>query len=210
VDRASSPLDSDTVNKVALDLRTASKIVDLIVFADYDECGHPLCQEVSTILPMSEISDGDRVKTVATSRTNIMSFRTLGYTVSDEEELGEQLDINIIRDGAWDIYRTIGGNSINIITLGGIGSSAYHKDGVLPSMVNPIEEEVDTCGCGDAFLALFSGAIATNHSLPTALALGNMAGRATARKLYGADAPTLGDIEREIVKYRAEHPGELE
>ncbi len=72
-----------------------------------------------------------------------------------------------------------------VLTLGAQGSMAFVKNKVYCQNVLPIDNVIDTTGCGDAFQAAFSGEYFRTGEIGSALLKGARAGREVARK-YGA------------------------
>ena len=174
--------------------------VDFVVVADYDETGKGVCTDNALKL----ISGCDKTK-FGTSRERILRFVDFDYLVLSSKELGGD---DIYRQTAYLLNETRVNTAV--ITLAGKGSDAFSLredyQAAFPepeclekteTLTKELTENIDSCGCGDTFLAIFSSCIMAGYSLKESMRVANSGARSVARKLYGAHCTTIGEIKRE-------------
>lgn len=171
-----------------------------IVVADYDETGKGVC--TNRILRL--ISDCNRTK-FGTSRERIRRYKGYDYLVLNRKELGGD---DIYRQTAYLLHRTR--SSTAVITLAGKGSDAFSlKEDYQARFPEPeclektetltkeLTGNMDSCGCGDTFLAVFSSCIMARYGLKESMKIANAGARSVAKKLYGAHCTSFGEIKNE-------------
>ena len=67
----------------------------------------------------------------------------------------------------------------------------------IETLTKELTENIDSCGCGDTFLATLSSCIMSGYDLEESMKIANSAARAAARKLYGAHCITVDEIGNE-------------
>jgi len=145
-----------------------------------------------------------------TSRGRIGSFTGFDTLVVNEKELMEAAgDSQTTLDIKAALVLSVTGASNLVVTLGERGAVVYQrKEKVIdlkadaplnvttvPSM--PLDGKIDTCGCGDVFLAMLSLCLHSGASFEDSTKAANAAARAESRKLFGAHPVALEKIEAE-------------
>ncbi len=74
-------------------------------------------------------------------------------------------------------------DALIVLTLGAAGSIAFHKGDIFRHPALPLDEVVDTTGCGDAFQAGFTDSFLRYRDIPRALGDGARLGQSTAARL---------------------------
>jgi len=183
--------------------------VDLVIVADYDESGngvitHPIREAIRHSLSCPKIG---------LSRTRCNKLFQYDYLILNQTELKRAINyhsVNSLKQNVRDLWDMTFPKNV-IVTLEGEGAAWYteieksHKpmtfhipefnEVVVLSVA--LTDNIDTCGCGDAFVALFAACLARGDDIEQAIKAGNTAGRAQARMLCGARNISIEHIERE-------------
>ena len=169
--------------------------VDAVIVADYDETGNGIV----TPKIKGHILDMQGLK-FATSRTDPGSMKDMDYVLMSEKEavlsyVGYNGALNHSK-----LVVTLGASGSCIRQLK-MGNSAYNYAKIPED--KQLTKNIDICGCGDSFLSAF--VIKKLEGLPDleCLQWGNAAGRAQARKLYGAHTLTWDEIGIEYAELYA-------
>jgi D-beta-D-heptose 7-phosphate kinase/D-beta-D-heptose 1-phosphate adenosyltransferase len=199
-DVVSEEINQRTQNALLGTIESLLEDVDFVVVADYDETG----RGVSTDNALKLISGCSKTK-FGTSRERIIRFADFDYLVLNSKELGGD---DIYKQTAHLLDKT--GANAAVVTLAGKGSNAFSfredYQTMFPepeclekteTLTKELTEDIDTCGCGDAFLAIFSSCIMAGYDLQESMKMANSGARSVARKLYGAHCTTIGEIKRE-------------
>jgi len=179
--------------------------VDYIIVADYDEeekgvLTDQALRHIKRLL--------DEAPLIRLSRKRIKRMIKYDYLILDHEELKQAIYYNSTVNLQTNVAKLWTKNMPDniIVTLQGEGAGWYNKEFdnelIVPSV--PLIDNTDTCGCGDAFVAMFAACIAVGQEPGQAIQWGNAAGRAQARKLYGARNISVEEIEREWEELYAE------
>jgi len=198
---ASEPMTEDVEGRLIEKIKLLDGMVDLVIVADYDETGNG----VITMPVREAIRKHLSCPKIGLSRERADKLVGYDYLILNQTEIrkatrGRAIDgLGLHAAGLWDIV-----NPKNIIiTLEGEGAVWYSETAekvfLHESMVEsvPLTGQIDTCGCGDAFVALFAACIARGDDVEQAIKAGNAAGRAQARKLCGAHNITIDEVKRE-------------
>ena len=57
-----------------------------------------------------------------------------------------------------------------------------------------IEGNIDTCGCGDMFYAMYASSIMAHYGMQDSLDLANLAAGIVAKKLFGAAQTSIDEV----------------
>jgi fructoselysine 6-kinase len=118
------------------------------------------------------------------------------HNLSIMAELAKKIDLGIISGGeeqlaqAREIVRDHG--AFIIVTLGAEGSVALRPGEEIHQPALPVEEVVDTTGCGDAFLGAFIAAYYGGADLQSALLKGAAAGAETLGRVGAVEGGCSG------------------
>jgi rfaE bifunctional protein kinase chain/domain len=170
-------------------LESSLKDVQFVVVADYDETGKGVCTP-----KILEMISSCGITKFGTSRERITRFRNFHYLVMNRKELGGE---NIHKQSEWLLQKTE--SDVAVITLAGKGSDAfcYSQHGNLErkeTLTKELTGDIDSCGCGDTFMAVFSSGIMSGYDLEESMRIANSGARAVARKLYGAHCTSFDEI----------------
>lgn len=185
--------------------------VDLVIVADYDESE----KGVITHHIREAIRHSLSCPKIGLSRMRCNRLFQYDYLILNETELKRAVydtsDYDI-KQNVRDLCNRMLPENI-IVTLEGKGAVWYNQnirsEADVPRVLNstklnevvvpsvPLTGNIDTCGCGDAFVALFAACIARGDDIEQAIKAGNAAGRAQARMLCGARNITVEQIKRE-------------
>lgn len=178
---------------------------DLLAVADYDETKKGVC------FPRAlELLSTCKKPKFATSRLRISQLKGFDFLMLNRKELMEQIgdpDMTVNLRAAF--LMTIANAQAVVVTLAGQGVTVFCKGDPKAKLTEssplqsiqvpsyPVTEVTDPCGCGDTFFAMFISALAVGYDATLAAQLGNAAARVVVKKLYGAYAPTLQEVEKE-------------
>jgi len=199
-DVVSEGIERETESKLSRALESLLDDVQFIVVADYDDRDKGVCTD-----GVLEIISGCNKTKFGTSRERVMRFRDYDYLVLNRKELGGE-DINSQTARLLHETRT----NTAVITLAGRGSDAFsfkkNHQAELPgpeclekteTLTKELTGEIDSCGCGDTFLAILSSCAMAGYDLKESMKMANSGARSVARKLYGAHCTTFEEIETE-------------
>ena len=199
-DVISEEIKQETEESLLTAIESLIEDVQFVVVADYDETGKGVC--TNKVLEL--ISSCDKTK-FGTSRERILRFRDYDYLVLNRKELDGD---DLYRQTARLLHKTNANTAV--ITLAGKGSDAFSfKEDYQATFPEPeclertetltkeLTENIDSCGCGDTFLAIFSSCVMAGCGIKESMKIANSGARSVARKLYGAHCTTLDEIENE-------------
>jgi sugar/nucleoside kinase (ribokinase family) len=156
--------------------------VDATIVADYDETGNGIV----TGKILAAVSKKECKLKIGTSRSNIkrlLDTHDFHFVFGNEKE---------VTPG--DLYSS----TRIIVTRGGFGSYISYVGGIWASSASdPLVKDIDICGCGDSFLSAFVIKKLNGESDLECLKWANAAGRAQARKLFGAHTLSWEEIIKE-------------
>ena len=201
---ASEPMTEEVEGSLIEKIQKLERIADLVIVADYDETGNG----VITMPVREAIRKHLSCPKIGLSRERADKLYDYDYLILNQTEirkatLGRWIDG--IKQYSVDLWGLVRPKNL-IITLEGEGAVLYQEGGMhgcFPKLHEniiesvPLTGQIDTCGCGDAFVALFAACIARGDDIEQAIRAGNAAGRAQARKLCGAHNITIGEVKRE-------------
>lgn len=207
---ASEEMTTKIEDEVISDIEALQGKVDLVIVADYDETGKGVITDVVRAAIHQRLS----CPKIGLSRTRCDKLRGYDYLILNETELKRAVydKSGDIKQNVRDLCNKLLPENV-IITLEGKGAVWYSqkiqsksdiprtlismklKETIVPSV--SLTENIDTCGCGDAFVALFAACIARGDDIEQAIKAGNAAGRAQARMLCGARNITVEQIKSE-------------
>ncbi len=192
-DVVSEEIERETEESLLAIIEPLLENVQFIVVADYDETGRGVCTD--RVLEL--ISGCDKTK-FGTSRERILHFTDYDYLVLNRKELGGD---DIHSQTAHLLSKTKANTAV--ITLAGKGSDAFSfKKGSeclekTETLTKELTGEIDSCGCGDTFLAVLSSCIMAGYGLEESMKIANAGARSVARKLYGAHCASFDEIKTE-------------
>lgn len=146
-----------------------------------------------------------KIKTFGTSRNHIEKFKNFYCVVINDNELvlatktyqvnnfTQKIPLEEIKK-ALPIFYNQTNCEILITTLGEMGAIIYDSDGESLISTTPLKENIDTCGCGDTFLATFTLAEISGFNKKDAIRLANKSAGWTAKQIGTTGAPTLEDL----------------
>ena len=192
--------------------------VDLVIVADYDEDGRGvLSGKVHTAIYNSFVlpsRHSDQVM-VGLSRKRIGSLCNYDYLLLNTKELDGFTSKEKNVDRAWQIADLMGRTKTKnvLLTLEDEGCAIYTRDTESKAIAacrigsefiskvmigsKPVYAKIDTCGAGDALLAVFAACIAKGMKPEDAIKAGNAAARAEVKLLYGARPISLEMVKAE-------------
>ena len=206
-DVVSQEMKKDTEESLSETIEPLLEGIQFVVVADYDETGKGVC--TGKILEL--ISSCDKTK-FGTSRERIMQLIDYDYLVLNAKELGGE---NIYAQTAHLLHETRANTAV--VTLAGKGSDAFSFKEDYPAkfsgpeclektetLTQELTGNIDSCGCGDTFLAVFSSCIMAEYGLKESMKIANSGARSVAGKLYGAHCTTLDEIKKEYEELYSE------
>lgn len=197
---ASEPISAEVEDRLVGMIEKLDGIADLVIVADYDETGNGVITK-SVLEAIYYLS----CPKIGLSRERADRLYGYDYLILNQMEIRKATKgraIDSIKQYADELWNIVSPKNI-IITLEGEGAVWYTKETDNPffqeTMIDsvPLTTQIDTCGCGDAFVALFAACIARGDDVEQAIKAGNAAGRAQARKLCGAHNITIDEVKRE-------------
>jgi len=200
---ASEPMTKEVEDRLIAKIQGLAGVADLVIVADYDETGNG----VITMPVREAIRKYLSCPKIGLSRERADKLYEYDYLILNQMEIRKATRgraIDGIKQYAIDLWGLVRPKNI-IITLEGEGAVLYQtgKQGYFSKLHEnmiesvPLTGQIDTCGCGDAFVALFAACIARGDDVEQAIKAGNAAGRAQARKLCGAHNITIDEVKRE-------------
>lgn len=196
--------------------------VDLVIVADYDEDGRGvLTAKVHTEIynrfagRFGMVDKNDKPICVGLSRRRIGSLCNYDYLVLNTKELDGFTSKGKNVDRAWQIADLMGRTKTKnvLLTLEDEGCAIYTRDTESKAIAacrigsefiskvmigsKPVYAKIDTCGAGDALLAVFAACIAKGMKPEDAIKAGNAAARAEVKLLYGARPISLEMVKAE-------------
>jgi bifunctional ADP-heptose synthase (sugar kinase/adenylyltransferase) len=202
---------SEETEKQLCDIIRRLPDVDLVIVADYDEDMRGVLTEKVHQAIYNRFTLPAPVK-VGLSRKRIGSLYDYDYLVLNSKELDAYSDN---KDKAWQVIELIRNTKAKnvLLTLEDKGCALYTWDSekkalntrqigeesISKEMIGskPVCAQTDSCGAGDALLALFSACKAKGIGTCPAIRAGNAAARAEVKLLYGARALTLDMVKAE-------------
>ena len=198
---ASEPMTKEVEDRLIAKIQGLAGVADLVIVADYDETGNG----VITMPVREAIRKYLSCPKIGLSRERADKLYEYDYLILNQMEIRKATRgraIDSIKRYAKELWHVVAPKNI-IITLEGEGAAWYNctdeKVFIQETMVEsvPLTGQIDTCGCGDAFVALFAACIARGDDVEQAIKAGNAAGRAQARKLCGAHNIAIDEVKRE-------------
>ncbi len=196
-DIVSACIDHEAEENMLLVLESLLDDVDFVVVSDYDETGKGVCtaKVIKTVSSHNLASFG-------TSRERILKFTDFDYIIINEEELrGEDMQTqacNLLhKTGAENVITTLGGKgsfSLSVKERYKTEAPKYRFLDKKEILTKELKENIDTCGCGDTFVAVFSSCVMMGYELEESMKMANSGARAVARKLYGARPVTVTEL----------------
>ena len=177
--------------------------VDFVACADYEEV-----HEFGVCSPevIDAVRQNAKVK-FATSRKHMMRFEGYDYIIQNISEVkrsakgyakkAESKNPDDKHTLAWWRLFELKAKNL-VITLGGKGAkqiSAKYPDVSVES--KELTENIDPCGCGDMFYAIYSSSVMAGFDPTKCLQLANAGARVVARKLFGTGQANVEEIAME-------------
>lgn len=210
----------DEIKKLVIGIVNAGS--KQVLVADYDEVGMGICFPII----MEIITENPNTITFGTSRLRIYSMKNFDFLFLNERELVGQdmkqhssIDEMAILLMKHTLCRclvvTHSGKGVTIYVtdqaIGFPGTSEYLEirqfndfqvfEKFIPSV--PLKD-IDPCGAGDTFMAIFSTAIMANYDVIQAANIGNAASRVVIKKKFGAAIAELGEVITEYDEIQQE------
>lgn len=183
----------ETENKLTENAINLSAICDFVVIADYSE-------ELPGIITPQVIQDikSLSIPKFATSRQRIKEFSGFDYLVINQKELFESSNVGS-KEADKIRYLFLSAQTKNIlVTKGSTGSTIYinkeHSYQTFSVPSKAVKEQIDPCGAGDTFLAVYVAAISSGIDIKQSIQLATAAARSTIKKLFTTGYPTYEEI----------------
>ena len=147
---------------------------DLAFIATFDVVAAPFFRQVAHLFGPAMQAAGSRATRVA----DLLDGQDLGADLSGIDALLDTLDLVFISGNDETVQRLLPRSArtrtLIVVTHGAGGSSALAggRRYVEPAVPVPLEQRVDTTGCGDAFQAAFVLTYLRNRAIPDALRAG--------------------------------------
>jgi len=177
-------------------IQCLSEEVDILIVADYDENG----EGILTPLILNAIREYITCPIIGMSRQRISLLKGLnGTIILDEEELinhtGSKLTLDRI-SRIYSLFMMTKAKEI-LLTLRGVGAALYNKPNhidnthysdIKETLVRSQEAggEINTCGCGDTFVAAYTICYSSGMDSISAIKRANAAARVQCYKTNGA------------------------
>jgi len=170
---------------------------NFVACADYNNSGirDMVCENIlKSILRM-------KISKFATGRKNIDKFKGFNCLLLNEEEFLRQAfldnDIRIqfsLRQYEDDfLINKFGVNSLVVTSENGaIGIDVNTNQ--FESKSKKLKGNIDTCGCGDMFYAMYSSCIMAHYGMKESLDLANLTAGMVAKKLFGAAQISIDEL----------------
>ena len=159
--------------------------VNFIACADYNNSGirDLVCE--NTLKPILEV----KTLKFATGRKEINKFEEFSCVILNNEEFKKQS----IFDNEINFFKTLNIGSLVVTSEGGaIGFDVNMNK--FESESKKIEGNIDTCGCGDMFYAMYASSIMAHYGMQDSLDLANLAAGIVAKKLFGAAQTSIDEV----------------
>ena len=147
---------------------------DLSYIATFDVVAAPFFRQVAHLFEPAMHAAGPGATRVA----DLLDGEDLGPELSGIDPLLDTLDLVFISGGESTVERLLPrsarSHTLIVVTHGAAGSSALAggRRHVEPAVPVPLDQRVDTTGCGDAFQAAFTVTYLRSRAIPDALRAG--------------------------------------
>lgn len=188
-------------------LEQIAEVVDIMIVADYNEDGSGIVDNQVIELVRESCS----VPVIGLSRQRITRFNGFNILVMNEKELAEATDPELEVDHyerAVNLFLETRAMFI-IITMEEKGACIYSWPGkrdteedsvIIEHVLIPSRQSkgrINTCGCGDSFIAAMATCLASGMDIVEAVKYGNAAARVQTRLMGGARTLSRTDWEAE-------------
>jgi len=187
-DVISENMTEEVKERIIANLNVALFNTNFIACADYNNSGIKdlVCED--TLKP---ILDSKLVK-FATGRKDINKFKGFSCLLLNKKEFLEQ---NFGDNGFNFIDRLYLGGLVVTSGTGSVSYDSFDSSGSgYMSKSTYIEGDIDTCGCGDMFYAMYSSCIKIGYGSRKSSDLANLAAGIVAKKKFGAAQASIDEI----------------
>jgi len=180
--------DSMTDEKQNIIISNLEKVilnVNFVACADYNNSGirDLVCDR--TLNPFFK----ENIIKFATGRKEINKFKEFNCIILNNEEFKKQS----IFDNEINFFKTLNIGSLVVTSENGaIGFDVNSNK--FESKSKKIEGDIDTCGCGDMFYAMYASSIMAHYGMQESLDLANLAAGIVAKKKFGAAQASIDEI----------------
>lgn len=183
-DLISEPVQQFKSEKLAEKVAGLASAFQFVACADYEEVNDfGVCSpEV-----IEAVRQNAKMK-FATSRKHMDKFHGFDYLIQNERELGE---------ASFMQYTDLSIKKQIVATKGGRGASVYENLEWNTVKSQELTENIDPCGCGDMFYAIYASSVMAGYDTTTCLQLANAGARCVARKLFGTGQADCEEITKE-------------
>jgi len=158
--------------------------VDFVACADYNNSGirDTVCKNALTPILISDMNK------FATGRKDINKFKGFDNILLNDEEF-------IDRYNGKDETHLLEVLNTKSLTITSEGGAITYSNGIkYKSNSKQLIGEIDTCGCGDMFYAMYASSIMAGYNINISLKLANCAAGIVAKKLFGAAQASIDEV----------------
>lgn len=184
-DIISENMNDEKENLLIKNIEKTISNVNFIACADYNNSGirDMVCKD--TLRPIIE----SKIPIFATGRKDVDKFKGFDYLFLNEQEFIGQSFADYAIDFA-ELFKIS-----SLIITSEKGADVFKSDGLeYKSKSKNIEGDIDTCGCGDMFYAMYASSIMAGYDIETSLKLANLAAGIVAKKMFGAAQASIDEV----------------